>query len=314
MRPIYINATASIHPIGRSEGVPFLQAHEPDYKIRITNSNLRRRMSRIIRMGVACGLECLASVDPEEIDAIITGTGLGCLADTEKFMNAIVDQAEQLLNPTPFIQSTFNTIGAQLALLLQVHGYNTTYVHRGISFESALLDGMMRIAEGDRQVLVGAIDELTPTSYAIQQRLGLFRHCLAGEGSSFFLLSGEQTANTLAEIRGIKTLIQENPKETVVAQTTDFLAHYQLTPEEIGCLIEGTHALTGESSGLHQALFPQAEYGTFKEECGEFPTAAAYGLFKAIKRGQPTAASGLYTLLYNRHYANQTWMLIKQIG
>lgn len=38
-----------------------------------------------------------------------------------------------------------------------------TYVHRGLSFESALLDGMMRIWEGDENVLVGAIDEITLT-------------------------------------------------------------------------------------------------------------------------------------------------------
>lgn len=54
-----------------------------------------------------------------KVDAIITATGLGCLADTEKFMNALMDNREQMLNPTAFIQSTFNTVGAQLALLLK---------------------------------------------------------------------------------------------------------------------------------------------------------------------------------------------------
>ena len=37
----------------------------------------RRRMSRMIKMGVACGLECLKDIPSEKVDAIITATGLG---------------------------------------------------------------------------------------------------------------------------------------------------------------------------------------------------------------------------------------------
>lgn len=173
MQPVYINHIASIHADTASGESPYLSANEPDYKSIITNVALRRRMSRIIKMGVACGLECISTLPSEKVHAIITATGLGCLADTEKFLNTIIENEEQLLNPTPFIQSTFNTIGAQIALLRQIHAYNMTYVHRGLSFESALLDGMMRIWEGDENVLVGAIDEITPNSHAIQQRLGL---------------------------------------------------------------------------------------------------------------------------------------------
>ena len=51
-------------------------------------------------------------------DAIITGTGLGCLEDTEKFLTAMVTNKEEFLTPTSFIQSTHNTVSAQIALLL----------------------------------------------------------------------------------------------------------------------------------------------------------------------------------------------------
>lgn len=313
MQPIYLNAAASIHPQGIIEGVPFLQAHEPDYKTRITNSNLRRRMSRIVRMGVACGLECLGSTPPEEIDAIITGTGLGCLADTEKFLNTIIDHEEQLLNPTPFIQSTFNTIGAQLALILQIHGYNTTYVHRGISFESALLDGMMHIAEGDRNVLVGAIDEQTVASYAIQQRFGLFRHCLAGEGANFFLISREKTAHTLAEVIGIETRLQHASPQELFTYTSDFLTRHQLTAAAINYFIDGTDQADSDKSLLHTTLFPEAKRLTFKEECGEYPTASAYGLFKALNTNEVRDQSPTYTLIYTSHqHLSHTWIVIKQ--
>ena len=116
----------------------------------------------MIKMGVACGLECLKDIPSEKVDAIITATGLGCLADTEKFMNALMDNREQMLNPTAFIQSTFNTVGAQLALLLKIHAYNVTYVHRGLSFESALIDGIISIAEGKQHVLAGGMGGKNP--------------------------------------------------------------------------------------------------------------------------------------------------------
>ena len=143
MQPVYIQRIASIHPPkdhSPGNNRPYLQACEPDYKDIITNATLRRRMSRIVKMGVACGLECMGELSPEKIQGIITATGLGCLTDTEKFLNNLLDNEERMLNPTPFIQSTFNTIGAQIALIHQIHAYNMTYVHRGLSFESALLD------------------------------------------------------------------------------------------------------------------------------------------------------------------------------
>ena len=51
------NRSASIHAESSNEK-PYFSAQEPDYKEMITNANLRRRMSRMIKMGVACGLEC----------------------------------------------------------------------------------------------------------------------------------------------------------------------------------------------------------------------------------------------------------------
>ena len=56
MCPVYINRIASIHAESSNEK-PYFSAQEPDYKEMITNANLRRRMSRMIKMGVACGLE-----------------------------------------------------------------------------------------------------------------------------------------------------------------------------------------------------------------------------------------------------------------
>src|SRR5688572_30106632 len=72
---------------------------EPDYKSYI-NPALIRRMGRIIKMGVASASMCLEDAGVKMPDAIITGTGLGCIVDTDKFLSSIIENEEQFLTPT----------------------------------------------------------------------------------------------------------------------------------------------------------------------------------------------------------------------
>lgn len=320
MQPIYIRHTASIHPQGNPENHPYLSACEPDYKGIITNATLRRRMSRIVKMGVACGLECIDGMASENIQGIITATGLGCLADTEKFLNTLIENEERMLNPTPFIQSTFNTIGAQIALFRQIHAYNMTYVHRGLSFESALLDAMLKIWEGADNILVGSIDEMTDTSYAIQQRLGLLKGMQAGEGAQFFLLSREAGEHPLAEIIGIDTFAGQQTAEEINTRISCFLQRNGLKAQDIHWLMTGKSAEKETACKgnaiyeelLNSSLFSSSIHLGFKHECGEYPTASAYAVWKAVKEAQQCDRT-TNILIYNHHHSiNHSLILIRK--
>lgn len=177
-----------------------------DIKVLIPEMNLRRRMSRVVKSGVAAGIESLLEFGARApIDAIITATGLGCIADSEKFLDSLIANEERMLNPTPFIQSTFNTVGAQIALLRGLHCYNTTYANRWTSFENALTDAALRIGAGlSRAVLVGAFDETTPSAGIILQRLGVAQQGGWGESSVFFVLTAEAFDTSVAAITGIR--------------------------------------------------------------------------------------------------------------
>lgn len=202
MKPITITKSCQL----KADILSVNGCEEPfDFKELVADASLRRRMSRIVKMGVACGLKCIEGLAPESIDAIITATGFGCLADTEKFIESIVANNERLLNPTPFIQSTFNTIGGQIALLRGIHSYNVTYAHRGLSFESALIDAAMQVAEGKKNVLLGAIDEITASSADIQRRLGMTREYELGEGANFFVLNAAASGSNNAAVLDIDT-------------------------------------------------------------------------------------------------------------
>lgn len=316
MQPVYINRIASIHADAVTGDSPYLSANEPDYKSIITHATLRRRMSRIVKMGVACGLQCIETLPAENVHAIITATGLGCLADTGKFLNTLIENEEQLLNPTPFIQSTFNTIGAQIALIRQIHAYNMTYVHRGLSFESALLDGMMQLWEGNENVLVGAMDEITPDSHTILQRLGLLKDIRAGEGAQFFLLGRDATESTFAEVVGVSTFTRTATPEEIAERISLFLQSNQLSSEQIDWFITGKNGNKKEDAvytDLEDRLFPTAKCSTFKDECGEYPTASSYAVWKVAKTFGENQSSGQLALIYNRsHSKNHSLILIRK--
>ena len=283
IHPVYIQSLASIYPQDEAVDGRF-SACEPDYKEWIKDAGLRRRMSRIVKMGVAAGLQCLQNI-PAKPDAIITATGLGCLADTGKFLQSIGSQNEELLSPTPFIQSTFNTIGAQIALLSGNKTYNNTYVHRAFSFESALLDGMMQLQTGDAEsVLVGAVDELTPMVYQILERMGTWRKFPAGEGASFFLLSNKKTAQTVARIVAVDMQSGNFSQDQLALKRLNFL----------------------QENDAADARIVSDE--TFKLICGEYQTASSFGLWYACTQLSDKG----FVLINNSFLNNHTAVLIEK--
>lgn len=176
-------------------GASYVSADEPDYKEVITDANSRRRMGRLLKMAVWCGLKSLDGVPSERVAGIITSTGAGFMKDTISFGSSIFDREETLLNPSPFMQSTFNTASGYIALIRKIHAYNTTYVQQADGFAASLVDAAMLLDDaGEGNVaLVGAFDEVTPEVDVIRQRLGLYRvgdgFLPLGEGAAAFLFS-----------------------------------------------------------------------------------------------------------------------------
>lgn len=305
---IYINATGNISPQKTTDNSRFLEeplsydglqlrSIDPGYREFIP-AELIRRMGRIIKMGVAASKICLKEAQCTVPDAIITGTGLGCIEDTEKFLATLIRNREEFLTPTSFIQSTHNTVGAQIALLLKCHGYNFAYVHRGLSFESALTDAMLRLEQGHAEnILTGGIDEITGDSFAIMQRLGhwkrkpvlslqLFddttRGTIAGEGASFFFLEKAQKETTYAELKSVNMLFEPSSAEEVAEWIRSSLAVQGLTLADISLLITGMNGDPASDKVYREVIagtFPSAPMARFKHLCGEYMTASSFGMW-----------------------------------
>ena len=133
-----------------------------DYKEYISPKE-GRRMGKLMKAATLTSLMALREADIECPDAIITATGNGMLETSEKFLVDMVDNGEETLSPTLFMQSTHNTIGSAIAIRTHCHGYNITYTQGKDSMKWAIRDAERLIRMGKaKTVLVGCHDESSP--------------------------------------------------------------------------------------------------------------------------------------------------------
>ena len=132
-----------------------------------------RRMGKLMKAATITSMRALREAGVERPDAIITATAYGMLETSERFLTDMVENGEEMLSPTLFMQSTHNTIGSALAIRLKCHGYNITYSQGADSFRWALRDAKRLIETGKaKTVLVGQHDEATPTMQHFCRQMG----------------------------------------------------------------------------------------------------------------------------------------------
>jgi len=317
-----------------------LQTIEPDYKEFVDPKQIRR-MSHVIKMGVATAKDCLNKAGVEMPGAIITGTAFGCMEDTVTFLTRIIELNEAMLPPTSFVQSTHNTVAAQVALNLKCHNYNNTFVHKGISFESALIDAIMLLkVQEANDILVGGTEEMVDTSFKVLTRMGLYkRHpvsnlelfndhskgTIGGEGAAFFVLSDKDSPDNLASLTGVKTLYRPNSIADGIAV---FLKSHGLKIDDIDLIITGKNGDIKNDAvyeDLSNSLFTNTTLANYKHLCGEFPVSSSFALWLAANIAgsgvipkvvieRQTDKSPKNILIYN-HYQNKyhSLMLVSAI-
>ena len=250
-----------------------LKAVEPGYEG--IPGNMLRRMSKSVRMGIGAALPLL-KYSP---DGILIGTGYGGMEDSVRFLNQIIGYNEGILTPGTFVQSTANAIASQLGLLHHNRGYNITYVSRGLSFESALLDAAMLVREHPGSSwLVGGVDEISDHHYRFECAEGWYKEGVAaGEGAAAFLLN-DRPAGALARISKI-VLRGGEDEEVLRLALTGILDGY---PPDLLLSGENGDSRARNWYRIAESLMgPDTGIMRFKNLCGEYPTASAFALWLA---------------------------------
>ncbi|MBN1599207.1 MAG: beta-ketoacyl synthase chain length factor [Bacteroidales bacterium] len=303
MMNAYIKSTGAITPqptfdesFPWKENMPAnlrMNAIEPEYKNYIPPVKLRR-MSRVVKMGLCAAIACLKKADLEQPDAIITTTGWGCLADTFRFLDEIVEKNEQTLSPATFIQSTHNTVGGQIALLLGCQEYNSVYVNSNSSFEHGLLDSILLLNEGKENVLLGGIDEFNETDFNLKKQAGYWKNedddlqilpnskttgTISGEGSAFFLLTDKEDSSIYAKIDGVK-IFSGDPDQKL----QNIFQENNICADDIQLVISGINGDSLKNNqyvGFYNRMLPSACKCCYKHLCGEHDSASAFALWLA---------------------------------
>lgn len=308
MKPVYINGAAcisaqkSLEPdflesleINLSENI--IYAQQPNYKDFIPPAQIRR-MSKVVKMGIVSAEKAMDAAGISMPDAIITGTGMGCTEDSEKFLRNVIQNNEDHLTPTNFIQSTHNTVAGQIALGIGCHAYNFTYVSSGSSLEFSLLDAKLQIENGEaRQVLVGACDETANRTAELYQLAKIIKKqdefpidllnsetegVFWGEGAAFFVLTDEKLENSSSEVKAVEISNVLELEETE-SFAENFLQKNGLKSADIDLVLLG---FSGDKSAdeFHKKMrdfFKKSQLGFWKHLSGEFNTSSGFAVFLA---------------------------------
>lgn len=311
MKKVFINGIGSISTQRTFDNNEFLDEITiyDDNVIKVVDPNYKdfipptaaRRMAKGIKMGVVASKIAIADAGLENVDAVITGTGFGCTIDSEKFLGKLLDNNEEYLTPTSFIQSTHNTVAGQIALGLGCKGYNFTYVHASISFESALLDALSQLQnDEENNILIGGIDESGEQTIKIHKLIHHIKKeavkttellnsgtegTIFSEGANFFVLSNKKQQNSYAEVIATETF-NTLSKENLPLAITSFLKENKMNIADIDTIILGNNGDINYDPYydiLCEGLFKNTQQLYYKHLSGEFFTATSFGFWLASK-------------------------------
>ncbi|MDR1406503.1 MAG: beta-ketoacyl synthase chain length factor [Tannerella sp.] len=271
------------HPLRYHES--FVPAVDPDYKPYFP-SNTARRLGKILRRALLISRQVRDAAGIDAPDAIITGTGFGCIENTETFLDAMVKEGESFLKPTHFMQSTHNTISSLMAIDCRCHGYNMTYSHKALSFECALLDAFIHLKNGEiTNALVSGHDELTFSFHTILQRLTRLEAITSfcSETAVGMMLTTQSSENVLCRLDGIETFYR--PDMCRLKQASDrMLAQAGCRYGEIAAVVTGCNGMPGDEQAYNQwceGLFPGKTQLRYKHLFGDSCTSSAMSVYVA---------------------------------
>lgn len=248
---------------------PYVRSLDPNFRDWL-NPLESRRMGKIMRRALVTAQKVMRDSGILQPDAVITGTGLGCIENTELFLDQLCREGEEMLKPTYFMQSTHNTISSLISIHNHLHGYNTTYSHKSVSFDSAFLDAFTQLRLGDiRTALVTGNDEMTPTYFSILQRAGYVGQpgqVAAGEASVAMMLTTDPT-DALCEVEEVRMSVKD----------------LQLPSSPVDLLVLGTNGVP-QNDCLYQKVaqqLPEVETFEYKRLFGECYTVSGIGVYAA---------------------------------
>jgi 3-oxoacyl-(acyl-carrier-protein) synthase len=265
--------------------------------------NQRRRLSRVIQMAILAAHRVHVP-NPAQKIAVAMGTGFGCLDEGAVFIENMISKDEREPMPSRFSGSVHNAPAAQIAIDLVARGLNSAPTAGEISFESALWQGMRQLEIGEADcALVGAVDELNKYPLAIGKRWKIWdEKIIPGEGAAVAGLARIENVKTpLARVTALKLGRFRRPFD---AEREAAWIASAIDLKKIGVILSGAKGLpvlekfyNEVGSALSLRAGSKLEQQTYKQLCGEFYAASAFGFSVAVNLAREKSCGVLlYTL------------------
>jgi 3-oxoacyl-(acyl-carrier-protein) synthase len=255
----------------------------------LLTASQRRRLCRMAKMALLAARRS-HTPDPAQRLAVVMATGLGCLAEGAVFIENMIAKDESAPMPSRFPGSVHNAPAAQIAMDLGARALNAAPTAGEISFESALWLGLTQLATGQTDIaLVGAVDELNKYPLSLGQRWGFWTsRTLPGEGAMAATLARAETATArLAGVTAVRLGRYRRPFDAEreadwIAESVDLAA-----VDVVLSGAKGWPALDAPYAAVVEALSRRAgrtlRHDTYKQTCGEFHSASAFGFAAAVE-------------------------------
>jgi 3-oxoacyl-(acyl-carrier-protein) synthase len=248
----------------------------------------RRRTSRLIHMALIAARRS-HNPNPAQRLAVAIGTGMGCLDSAATFLENQISKDEREPMPAQFPSSVHNAPSGQVAMDLGARALNSAPTVGEISFECALWQAMSQLAMNEADcALAGAVDELNKYGMSIGQRWGMWtEQTLPGEGAVVASLTRPENATTsLARVTAVRFGRYRRPFDA--EREADWIAD-SVDLAKVDVLLSGAKGLpvleplyASVAAALSKRAGRELEHQTYKQLCGEFHSASAFGFSVAV--------------------------------
>jgi len=236
-----------------------------------------RRRSRLAQMALTSARRSHTPIAGERLSVSI-GTGMGFLGAAGNFIENYISKDEREPMPSQFSTSVHNAAASQVAMDLQARGLNSAPTAGEISFECALWQAITQLATGEAdRALAGAADELNKYLLSIGQRWGMWTEkTRPGEGAVVVNLARE------GEIRVTALRLGRYRRPFDVAREAAWIAS-SVDLKSVDLVLSGAGGapqLDAYYESVAAAL--SLEHRAYKQTCGEFHSASAFGFAAAV--------------------------------
>ncbi len=190
----------------------------------------KRRWAKLQQMALDCATSSLNDVQlnlQNHQVGVCLGTGLGMVAETQRFVEAVILSKEAEPIPSAFTNSVHNATSSAVAQKFSFKGLNSATTAKEVSFECALKQAWREINAGGISVaLVGACDEHSLYAEKFLNNHAIFaKQNKTTDFACVYLVASEGVQSApLAEVKALKISRVNKNEETESEFLKDFIS------------------------------------------------------------------------------------------